>query len=46
MQINVKKIEIKDNPLNRVTSEKLFKPRKIMNEDGSYRFHDDGIFSE
>ena len=45
MRITIKPTEIEDNPANKVTSEKIFRPRMIKKDD-RYMFHEDGIFSE
>lgn len=45
MKITVKTVKIVENPKNEVTSDKIFKARKIMDGD-RYLFHEDGIFSE
>ena len=47
MKITVRPIKIKENPMNEVTSEKVFKSRKIKDPvTGEYLFDEDGIFSE
>lgn len=45
MRATIKPVHIVENPMNQVTSEKLFRARKIKDGD-RYLFHDDGIFSE
>lgn len=45
MKIQIEPIEIPDNPSNKVTSDLPFLPRKILNKDGTYNFHPEGIFS-
>lgn len=45
MRITIENFHIKENPLNEVTSEKVFKPRRTKDKDGNWRFHDEGIFS-
>lgn len=44
--ITIKRVIIQDNPANEVTSEKVFRPKKIKDQDGNYMYHDKGIFSE
>lgn len=44
--ITIKKHVIKLKPENEVTSDKVFKSRKIIDENGNYLYHEDGIFSE
>lgn len=46
MNIEIKPIRIEDNEANKVTSDKIFVPRKIKDANGNYLFHPDGIFSE
>ena len=46
MKITVKPIEIKEDEANKVTSDKIFKGRKILGPDGRYLFDENGIFSE
>ena len=46
MKITVKPITIVENELNEVTSDKIFKSRKIKDIQGNYLFDDNGIFSE
>ena len=46
MKMQIKPVEIEDNPLNKVTSTKVFKSRKIIDAKGNYLFDPDGIFSE
>lgn len=46
MKIEIKKIQIEDNPSNEVTSSKVFASRKIMDKHGNLIFHKDGIFSD
>ena len=46
MKITVRPIKIKENPMNEVTSEKVFKSRKIKDPvTGEYLFFLYGIFS-
>lgn len=45
MKITIKPVNIIENEENRVTSDKIFKERKIKDGD-RYLFHKDGIFSE
>lgn len=45
MKISIKPIKIKEDPKNQVTTDKIFKARKIKEGD-RYLFHEDGIFSE
>ena len=44
--IVIKRIRIEDNPANEVTSDKVFKPRKIRDANGNLLFDENGIFSE
>lgn len=44
--IVIKRIRIEDNPANEVTSDKIFKPRKVRDANGNFLFDDNGIFSE
>lgn len=47
MKITVSPVRIKENPMNEVTSDKVFQSRKIKdNTTGEYLFDEDGIFSE
>ena len=46
MKITLKRIDIEDNPSNEVTTHKVFKSRKIFDEEGKPIFHKDGIFSD
>ena len=46
MKIEILNFNVKENPYNAVTSEKIFKPRRIKDNKGNWRFSDDGIFSE
>lgn len=46
MKVTIKPIEIETNEANRVTSEKIFKDRVMVDKDGKFLFHEDGIFSE
>lgn len=46
MKITIKPIDIKENPLNEVTSDKIFQSRKIKDENNNYLFDKNGIFSE
>ena len=46
MKITIKPIEIKDDVANKVTSDKIFRGRKILGPDGRYLFDEEGIFSE
>lgn len=47
MKITVKPIKIKENPMNEVTSDKVFQARKIKDSvTGEYLFDEEGIFSE
>ena len=46
MRVEIEKINIIDNPSNEVTSHKLFKTRKVFDNDGNLDFHPDGIFSD
>lgn len=45
LRATIKPVQIIENPMNQVTSEKLFQARKIKDGD-RYLFHEDGIFSE
>ncbi len=45
MKATIRPVHITENPMNQVTSEKLFQARKIKDGD-RYLFHEDGIFSE
>ena len=45
MKVTIKPINVVENPKNEVTSNKVFKSRKIKDGD-RYLFHEDGIFSE
>lgn len=45
LRATIKPVHIVENPMNQVTSEKLFQARKIKDGD-RYLFHEDGIFSE
>ena len=45
MKASIKPVHIIENESNRVTSEKIFRARKIKDGD-RYLFHEDGIFSE
>lgn len=45
MKVTIKPINVIENPKNEVTSNKVFKSRKIKDGD-RYLFHEDGIFSE
>ena len=45
LRATIKPVHIIENPMNQVTSEKLFQARKIKDGD-RYLFHEDGIFSE
>lgn len=44
--ITIKRIRINENPDNEVTSDKIFRPRKIRDADGNFLFDENGIFSE
>lgn len=46
MKIAIKRINIEDNPANEVTSHKIFKSRKVFDDEGNPIFHQDGIFSD
>ena len=46
MIITIKPIDIKEDEANKVTSDKIFKSRKILGPDGRYMFDAEGIFSE
>lgn len=46
MDIVIQRTKIKENKSNEVTSEKVFKPRRIKDQYGNWRFNEDGIFSE
>lgn len=46
MKITINKINIEDNPINEVTSHKVFKSRKVFDADGNPIFHEEGIFSD
>lgn len=46
MDIVIKRTRIKENKSNEVTSDKIFKPRRIKDQYGNWRFHEEGIFSE
>ena len=45
LRATIKPVHIIENPMNQVTSDKLFQARKIKDGD-RYLFHEDGIFSE
>lgn len=45
MRATIKPVHIIENEANRVTSDKIFRARKIKDGD-RYLFHEDGIFSE
>lgn len=45
MKITVKSVKITEDPKNEVTSDKIFKARKILDGD-RYLFNEEGIFSE
>lgn len=45
LRATIKPVHIVENPMNQVTSEKLFQARTIKDGD-RYLFHEDGIFSE
>lgn len=45
MIVNIKNFKIEDNELNRVKSDKIFKPRRCKDKNGDWRFHEEGIFS-
>ena len=45
MRVKIEPVKITENPMNQVTSEKVFQARKIKDGD-RYLFHEDGIFSE
>jgi hypothetical protein len=45
LRATIKPVHIVENPMNQVTSDKLFQARKIKEGD-RYLFHEDGIFSE
>ena len=44
--ITIKRVNIKTNSANEVTTDKIFKPRKVRDANGNLLFHEDGIFSE
>lgn len=46
MKITIKQIEIVEDPMNEVTSDKIFMPRKIKDENNNYLYDKNGIFSE
>ena len=46
MIIQIQPIKIKEDSRNEVTSAKVFRDRKIMDENGEFLFNDEGIFSE
>jgi len=47
MKITVSPVRIKENPMNEVTSDKVFQSRKIKDDvTGEYFFDENGIFSE
>jgi len=46
MRLQVEKVKIKNNPLNEVTSDKIFAPRRIRDASGNLLFNENGIFSE
>ena len=46
MIITIKPVDIKEDEANKVTSDKIFKSRKIIGPDGRYLFDEEGIFSE
>lgn len=45
MEIQIKRLEIEQNPLNEVKSEKIFQKRKYSNDKGEFIYNNDGIFS-
>ena len=45
MKVTINPVNIVENEANRVTSDKIFRARKIMDGD-RHLFHEDGIFSE
>lgn len=45
MKMTIESINIPDDERNKVTSDKLFAPRKIKDANGDILFHEDGIFS-
>lgn len=46
MKLTINRLDIEDNPANEVTSHKIFKSRKVFDDDGNLVFHQDGIFSD
>ena len=46
MKITIEPIKIKENPMNEVTSDKIFMPRKIKDANNNYLYDKNGIFSE
>ena len=45
MKLRIKRVEIENNPLNEVTSDKVFADRKIRDKNGDFIFDENGIFS-
>ena len=46
MKITVKPIKVVEDPMNEVTSDKIFQARKIKDKNNNYLFDKQGIFSE
>lgn len=46
MNITIEPINIEDDEMNKVTSEKIFVQRHVKDANGNYLFHEDGIFSK
>ncbi len=46
MKITIKPIDIVEDPMNEVTSHKIFQSRKIKDDKNNFLFDTDGIFSE
>lgn len=46
MKLTINKLHIPDLEENEVKSSKVFVPGKILDKNGNFRFHEEGIFSE
>ena len=46
MNIKINKYEAENNFYNEITSDRVFKLRRLKDKDGNWRFDDEGIFSE
>lgn len=46
MKIQIKRLNIDDNPTNEVTSHKIFRDKKIKDANGNFLYNDKGIFSK